>query len=262
MTFAGATALQPVAEGILDLARQHDFIPTIRSQGRRRHEHHPPPTRKKRRLRGNDRAALLDARRRRGDRRLVDGGGEGDGHACVHRYGRCAFSRRRGDDSQPAGGEIQIGDLLEEAGVQGLAALDDEGNICAFVWYSDRDYYDRHYYRCWFPVTAPGVYLFAVEVAPGHRGSALILGGQEHLWERLRTAGHQHARAVVDARNARARKLLEHLGFQPLGWQTRVFTLLGCLRLCHQPPAVRDQLGSQSGSLAWYRLQHPFRRFP
>lgn len=155
-----------------------------------------------------------------------------------------------------------IGDLLEEAGVQGLAALDDEGNVCAFVWYSDRDYYDRHYYRCWFPVTAPGVYLFAVEVAPGHRGSALILGGQEHLWERLRAAGHPHARAVVDARNARARKLLEHLGFQPLGWQTRVFTLFGCLRLCHQPPAVRDQLGSQSGSLAWYRLQHPFRRFP
>ncbi|WP_052263978.1 hypothetical protein [Azotobacter chroococcum] len=151
-----------------------------------------------------------------------------------------------------------IGELLDQTGVQGLAALDDEGNVCAFVWYSDRDYYDRHYYRCWFPVTAPGVYLFAVEVAPGHRGSALILGGQEHGCGQPATStpGRWSMRAM------RARKLLEHLGFQPLGWQTRVFTLFGCLRLCHQPPAVRDQLGSQSGSLAWYRLQHPFRRFP
>ncbi|GAB3379677.1 GNAT family N-acetyltransferase [Azotobacter armeniacus] len=155
-----------------------------------------------------------------------------------------------------------IDDLLEQEGVQGLAALDGEGNVCAFLWYSDRDYYDRHYYRCWFPVTAPSVYLFAVEVAPGHRGSALMLGGQERLWELLHAAGHQRARAVVDARNARARKLLEHLGFQPLGWQTRVFTLFGCLRFSHQPPAVRDQLGRQSGSLSWYRIHQPFRRFP
>ncbi|MFB8830826.1 GNAT family N-acetyltransferase [Azotobacter sp. CWF10] len=155
-----------------------------------------------------------------------------------------------------------IDDLLEQPGVQGLATLDGEGHVCAFVWYSDRDYYDRHYYRCWFPVTAPGVYLFAMEVACEHRGSTLLLGGQEHLWDLLRAAGHQRARAVVDTRNACARKLLGHLGFQPLGWQTWVFTLFGRLRFCHQPAEVRDQLGNHTGSNAWYRFQQPFRRFP
>jgi len=135
-----------------------------------------------------------------------------------------------------------MGELLEQEGVRGIAAIDDQGHVCAFLWYSDRDYYDPHYYRCWFPVTPPSVYLFALEVAPGHRGSALLVVGQEQLWEQLRALGFQRALAVVEARNLPARKLLGRLGFEPMGWQTGIFTLLGCLRFSCQPPAVRRQL--------------------
>lgn len=141
-----------------------------------------------------------------------------------------------------------MGDLLEMAGVHGLAALDRDGDVCAFLWFSERDYYDRHYHRCWFPVETYSVYLFAVEIAPGHRGSALLLGAQESLWQMLRVAGYQRAQTVVNARNGRTLKLLKRLGFRPLGRQFHIYTLFGTLRFSRQQSDLRVRIERLSGT--------------
>lgn len=133
-------------------------------------------------------------------------------------------------------------DLVQEPGVQGIAALDGEGNACAFLWYSDRDYYDRHYYRCWFPVEAGCVYLFAIEVAKAHRGSRLVYGAQDMFWQRMRAAGVQRVQAVVNARNALTLKMLSHVGFRRLDMETRFYTLFGSLRFTFHPQAVQMRI--------------------
>ena len=133
-------------------------------------------------------------------------------------------------------------DLIDEPGVQGIAALDPEGNACAFLWYSDRDYYDRHYYRCWFPVEPGCVYLFAIEVAMAHRGSRLVYGAQDMFWQRMRATGVQRVQAVVNARNALTLKMLSHVGFRRLAWETRFYTLFGSLRFTFHPQAVQARI--------------------
>jgi hypothetical protein len=133
-------------------------------------------------------------------------------------------------------------DLVDEPGVQGIAAFDPEGNACAFLWFSDRDYYDRHYYRCWFPVEPGCVYLFAIEVAKAHRGSRLVYGAQDMFWQRMRAAGVQRVQAVVNARNALTLKMLRHVGFRRLDWETRFYTLFGSLRFTFHPEAVRARI--------------------
>lgn len=135
-----------------------------------------------------------------------------------------------------------FGDLVQVPGVQGIAALDGEGNACAFLWYSDRDYYDRHYYRCWFPVEAGCVYLFAIEVARAHRGSRLVYGAQDMFWQRMRAAGVQRVQAVVNARNALTLKMLSHIGFRHLGLETRFYTLFGFLRFTVHPQPVQMRI--------------------
>ena len=136
-------------------------------------------------------------------------------------------------------------DLVDEPGVQGIVALDPQGTACAFLWFSDRDYYDRHYYHCWFPVEPGGVYLFAIETAPVHRGSTLIYGAQEMFWQQLRAAGILRCQAVVNERNALTLKLLRHMGFRRLEWRTRVVILFGSLRLALHPAAVRARIRRQ-----------------
>lgn len=141
-----------------------------------------------------------------------------------------------------------MGDLLEMEGVHGLAALNHDGDVCAFLWFSERDYYDRHYHRCWFPVETYSVYLFAVEIAPGHRGSALLLGTQESLWQMLHVAGYQRAQTVVNALNGRPLKLLERPGFRFLGRQFHIYTLFGTLRFSRQQSDLRVRIGRLSGT--------------
>lgn len=136
-------------------------------------------------------------------------------------------------------------DLVHEPGVQGIAAFDPDGNACAFLWFSDRDYYDRHYYRCWFPVEPGCVYLFAIEVALAHRGSRLVYGAQEMFWRKMRDAGVQRVQAVVNARNALTLKMLDHMGFRRLDWETRFYTLFGSLRFTFHPEPVQALIRSR-----------------
>src|SRR5690606_27861934 len=61
-------------------------------------------------------------------------------------------------------------DLLAQPDLHGYVALDSFGDVCAYMWISPRDYYDSHYFRSWFPVAPGDAYLFALEIAPTHRG--------------------------------------------------------------------------------------------
>src|SRR5690606_42064605 len=79
------------------------------------------------------------------------------------------------------------------------------------------------------------LYLFALEIAPTHRGSALFLGGQDHLWQLLASRGYRRAVAVVDCRNRIMLRLMERLGFARDGRKVHVHTFLGSMRLTSQP---------------------------
>ena len=128
-----------------------------------------------------------------------------------------------------------MADLLAQPDLHGYAALDSFGDVCAFMWISPRDYYDGHYFRSWFPVAPGDAYLFALEIAPTHRGSALFLGGQDYLWQLLGSRGYKRAVAVVDCRNRIMLRLMERLGFHEDGRKVHAHTLFGGMRFTVQP---------------------------
>lgn len=128
-----------------------------------------------------------------------------------------------------------MADLLSQPDLHGYAALDSFGDVCAFMWISPRDYYDGHYFRSWFPVAPGDAYLFALEIASTHRGSALFLGGQDHLWQLLGSRGYKRAVAVVDCRNRIMLRLMDRLGFREDGRKVHAHTFLGHLRFTVQP---------------------------
>src|SRR5690606_25361991 len=148
-------------------------------------------------------------------------------------------------------GQISVmRDLLAQPDLHGYVALNQQGEVCAYMWISPRDYYDAHYFRGWFPVAAGDAYLFALEVAMAHRGSAVFLGGQNHLWQLLQKRGYRRAVAVVDAHNHLMLRLIRRLGFQPDGRIVHAYTLFGCIRYTRQPavPILHKQAaGSQPG---------------
>lgn len=152
-----------------------------------------------------------------------------------------------------------MADLLAQPDLHGYAALDSFGDVCAFMWISPRDYYDGHYFRSWFPVTPGDAYLFALEIAPTHRGSALFLGGQDYLWQLLGSRGYKRAVAVVDCRNRIMLRLMERLGFREDGRKVHAHTFFGGLRFTVQParpqspiPVERPGLLPSGKSSGWW----------
>lgn len=125
-------------------------------------------------------------------------------------------------------------DLLAQPDLHGYVGLNQQAEVCAFIWISPRDYYDLHYFHCRFPVEAGDAYLFALEIATGHRGSALFLGGQNMIWQNLQKRGYRRAVAVVESRNTHMLRLMQRLGFQPDGRTVHAYTFLGCIRYTHQ----------------------------
>jgi ribosomal protein S18 acetylase RimI-like enzyme len=130
-----------------------------------------------------------------------------------------------------------IRDLLAQPDLHGYAALNPRGEVCAYLWISPRDYHDTHYYQGWFAVNPGDAYLFALEIASEHRGSALFFGGQDLVWQLLQQRGYHRALAVVDVRNQLMLSLIERLGFCADGRIVHVYTLFGWLRFSRQTRA-------------------------
>ena len=61
-------------------------------------------------------------------------------------------------------GQLQAMNDLAREGHTGHMYLDEAGDAVAMVWASTRDYHDRHYYGCTFPVQPGEYFQFAGEV--------------------------------------------------------------------------------------------------
>ncbi|MCU1752851.1 N-acetyltransferase [Pseudomonas sp. 6D_7.1_Bac1] len=109
--------------------------------------------------------------------------------------------------------------------------LDDEGHAVAFIWGSKRDYFDRHYYRCRFPVKAGEFFEFGGEMARPYFGTSLSVDVQVNLWNAMQAQGCDKVVDVCETRNIPALKLHIRMGYHEQGRVTHVYGLLGRWRL-------------------------------
>ncbi|MBK5413345.1 N-acetyltransferase [Pseudomonas sp. TH31] len=131
-----------------------------------------------------------------------------------------AFGKHFGD---------RIGTMAELAteGHTGHMYLDEEGNAVAFIWGSVRDYHDRHYFGCWFPVKPGEFFEFGGEMARPYFGTSLSVDVQVNLWQAMQAQGCNKVVDVCDTRNIPAMKLHIRMGYQEQGRVTHVYGLLG-----------------------------------
>lgn len=124
-----------------------------------------------------------------------------------------------------------INDLLKQKGVTGFANFDREGHAACMAWVSERDYYDRHLYRCWVRLPKGCIYQFAGEVARPYRSRGLPLVMMKAMWAHYRALGFTHSRALVSCSNPPALAIHVRLGFREIGESVHVYCLFGCLYL-------------------------------
>ncbi len=93
-----------------------------------------------------------------------------------------AFARHFGD-------RVETMRELAAEDYTGHMYLDAEGNAVAFIWGSKRDYHDRHYYGCWFPVKPGEFFEFGGEMARPYFGTCLSVDVQVNLWAAMQAPG-------------------------------------------------------------------------
>ncbi len=74
-----------------------------------------------------------------------------------------AFARYFGD-------RVETMRELAAEGYTGLMYLDDRGDTVGFAWASTRDYFDRHFYRCNFPINPGEYFQFGGEMTRAYWG--------------------------------------------------------------------------------------------
>ena len=131
-----------------------------------------------------------------------------------------AFAKHFGD---------RIGTMTELAaeGHTGLMYLDDNGHAIGFIWASTRDYYDRHYYGCWFPVKPGEFFEFGGEMIRAFFGTSLSVDCQVYLWQTMAARGCNKVVDVVETHNIPAMKLHIRMGYHEQGRVTHVYGLFG-----------------------------------
>lgn len=116
---------------------------------------------------------------------------------------------------------------LAREGHTGQMHLDDKGDAVAFIWGAVRDYHDRHYYRCWFPVKEGEFFEFGGELSRGYWGTSLSMDLQTELWKAMRDQGCNKVVDVCEWHNIPALKLHIRTGYQEQGRITNVYELFG-----------------------------------
>ncbi|AVU76365.1 MULTISPECIES: hypothetical protein [Pseudomonas] len=116
---------------------------------------------------------------------------------------------------------------LAAEGHTGLMYLDDKGNTVAFIWGSQRDYFDRHFYGCWFPVKPGEFFEFGGEMIRAYWGSQLSVDVQLDLWKTMADKGSDKVVDVCDLENIPAVKLHLRMDYQERGQITHVYCLFG-----------------------------------
>ncbi|WP_339538869.1 N-acetyltransferase [Pseudomonas sp. RA_15y_Pfl2_54] len=116
---------------------------------------------------------------------------------------------------------------LAAEGHTGHMYLDADGHAVAFIWGSIRDYHDRHYYGCNFPVKPGEFFEFGGEMTRAYFGSSLSVDVQVALWEAMAAQGCNKVVDVCETRNIPAMKLHIRMGYQEQGRVTHLYCLFG-----------------------------------
>lgn len=138
-----------------------------------------------------------------------------------------AFARHFGD-------RVETMRELARDGHTGHMYLDEAGDAVAFIWASTRDYHDRHYYGCTFPVQPGDFFEFGGEMIPAYFGSRLSVDAQVALWEVMHERGCRRVVDVVETHNVPALKLHLRMGYHEQGRMLHVYGLFGRWKLFRQ----------------------------
>mgnify|MGYP001024769901 CR=1 FL=1 len=131
-----------------------------------------------------------------------------------------AFTRHFGD---------RVGVMAELAseGHTGHMHIDEQGDAVAFIWGTPRDYVDRHYYGCRFPVKPGEFFEFGGEMTRAYWGSELSVDVQVLLWKAMAAQGCRKVVDVCDASNTPALKLHLRMGYTEQQRIMNIYTLFG-----------------------------------
>ncbi|MBC3361828.1 N-acetyltransferase [Pseudomonas sp. SWRI154] len=135
-----------------------------------------------------------------------------------------AFARHFGD-------RVETMRELATEGYTGLMYLDDRGDTVGFAWASTRDYFDRHFYRCNFPIKPGEYFQFGGEMIRAYWGSSMSADMQMEMWKVMLDKGCDTMVDVCDSQNTPAIKMHLRMGFQERGKITHVFRLFGRWRI-------------------------------
>ncbi|MEH6352609.1 N-acetyltransferase [Pseudomonas sp. 3JA] len=116
---------------------------------------------------------------------------------------------------------------LAADGHTGLMYLDDKGDTVAFIWGTARDYFDRHYFRCWFPVKSGEFFEFGAELYRAYWGTRLSVDFQLELWKAMAGQGCNRVVDVCELWNIPAVKMHLRMDFQERGQITHIYRLFG-----------------------------------
>ncbi|CAN7566885.1 N-acetyltransferase [Pseudomonas sp. FP1740] len=112
-------------------------------------------------------------------------------------------------------------------GHTGHMYVNEEGDAIGFIWGSARDYFDRHYYGCWFRINPGEFFEFGGEMIPAYFGTSLSMDAQFKLWDAMRAKGCNKIVDVCDTRNIQAMKMHIRMDYQEQGRITHVYDLFG-----------------------------------
>lgn len=129
-------------------------------------------------------------------------------------------------------GQVQAMNDLARQHHTGHMYLDPAGDAVAMVWASTRDYHDRHYYGCVFPVQPGEFFQFAGEVTRAYLGTGLSTRAQQELWAAMLARGCTRIVNVVALDNPQPLRMHLHQGYQEQGRITHTNLLFGRWRIC------------------------------
>ncbi|UZD99336.1 N-acetyltransferase [Pseudomonas mediterranea] len=116
---------------------------------------------------------------------------------------------------------------LAADGHTGFMYLDDKGDNVAFIWGTTRDYFDRHFFRCRFPVKPGEFFQFGAELYHAYWGTRLSVDLQLDLWKAMAEQGCDKVVDVFELRNIPAVKMHLRMDYQERGQITHMYCLFG-----------------------------------
>lgn len=116
---------------------------------------------------------------------------------------------------------------LAREGFTGQMHVDDAGDAVAFIWGADREYHDKHYYGCSFPVKAGEFFEFGGELSRAYWGTELSMDLQTELWKAMQAQGCNKVVDVCNSNNIPALKLHIRTGYREQGRVMNVYGLFG-----------------------------------